>query len=206
MGDVRGANLASRQGPAIYYPDVAGLVGPPLILVIKSDREPGTLAPAVKAVVRDVAPSAPLGRIETMEHHVARSVTAPRFYTLLIGGFAGAALILAVVGIYGTLSYMVGQRTREVGVRIALGAAPGTVLRMIMRHGAALGIIGIVLGIGLAAGVSEVLANFLFEVTPLDPWAYTVAAGSLALAVLLATLAPALRATRVDPIEALRSE
>jgi putative ABC transport system permease protein len=206
VGDVRGASLASRQGPAIYYPDNAGLSGPPLILVIKSDQDPTALAPAVRAIIGEVAPSAPLGRLETLQHHVARSVTAPRFYTLLLGGFAGAALVLAVVGIYGTLSYMVGQRTREVGVRIALGAAPGTVLRMVVGHGAALGAAGIIIGIAAAAAVSRALGNFLFEVTPLDPRTYLLAAGSLAVAVLLASLAPARRATRVDPIEALRSE
>jgi ABC-type lipoprotein release transport system permease subunit len=114
--------------------------------------------------------------------------------------------MLAVVGIYGTLWYMVGHRTKEMAVRIALGAASGTVLWMVVSHGARLGMAGIVLGTVTAVGVSGVLANFLFEVTPLDPSTYVVAAGSLALTVLLATLAPARRATRVDPIEALPSE
>lgn len=204
-GDVKGATLASEQGAAVYYPDDGGLAGPPLILVVKSD-EPEVLAPAIRALVRELAPSAPLGRLETLSAHVARSVTSPRFYSLLVGGFAATALLLSVVGIYGTLSYMVGQRTREMGVRIALGATPGMVMRLVAGHGAAIGVVGIILGVVASAAVSGVLTGFLFQIEPLDPWTYLASAGLLALTVAAAALVPARNATRVDPVVSLRSE
>jgi ABC-type antimicrobial peptide transport system permease subunit len=123
-----------------------------------------------------------------------------------LGGFAAAGLLLAVVGIYGTLSYMVGQRTREMGVRLALGATPSQVLHLVVRHGLTLGLLGILLGGGGAIIASRSLSGFLYEITPLDPWTYAVVALTLAAAALVATLAPALRATRIDPVAALKAE
>ncbi len=206
VDDVRGASLATRQAPAIYFPDASMIIGPPLIIVIKTEGDPLALAPAVRSIIGEVAPSIPIGRLETLQQHVARSVTAPRFYTSLLGGFAAAGLLLAVVGIYGTLSYMVGQRTREMGVRLALGATPSQVLHLVVRHGLTLGLLGILLGGGGAIIASRSLSGFLYEVTPLDPWTYAVVALTLAAAALVATLAPALRATRIDPVAALKAE
>jgi putative ABC transport system permease protein len=141
-----------------------------------------------------------------MEELVDQSVGQRRLAMLLLGLFAGIALLLASIGIYGVMSYSVAQRSHEIGIRMALGAARGHVLRLVMGQGMTLVIIGLVLGILGALGVTRLLANQLFGVEPTDPGTFAIVAFALCVVALVATLVPAMRATRLDPLAAVRQE
>ncbi len=141
-----------------------------------------------------------------MEQALTQSVSQPRFDTMLLGLFAGIALLLAAVGIYGLIAYAVAQRTHEIGVRMALGAAPADVVWMVVRQGASLAVIGIVLGLGGAFALTRLLKTMLFGIGVSDPLTFAVAPLGLMLVVLLATFFPALRATRISPVVALKYE
>jgi len=203
-GDVRGGDLAAGQGPALYYPDAAGVFGPPLFVLAKTSGPAGSALPDLRGAIGDADPAVVVNRVEPMSDYVSRSLTSPRFYTLLLSVFAGAALLLAVVGIYGTLAYMVGQRTREMGIRIALGASPAAVRRLVVRHGLLLALGGIVVGLGLALGGARFLDRFLYGVGPVDLPTYAGVVVVLSLSALIAMQSPARRATRVDPVTALK--
>ena len=141
-----------------------------------------------------------------MEQALALSVSQPRFDTMLLALFAGIALALAAVGIYGLIAYSVAQRTHEIGVRMALGAAQADVVRMVVRQGARLAAIGIVLGLGGAFALTRLLKTMMFGIGVTDPLTFLAAPLGLMLVVLLATFLPALRATRISPVVALRYE
>ncbi|HYW46920.1 MAG TPA: FtsX-like permease family protein [Bryobacteraceae bacterium] len=138
----------------------------------------------------------------TMEARLAERVAAPRFRTLLLGVFAGLAVLLAMAGVYGVMAYVVGQRANEIGLRMALGAAPGDV----MRQGLGLAAIGLALGLTGAAAATRLLGKMMFEVKPGDPMTYAAVAGLLGAVALAASYIPARRAMRVDPVIALRQE
>ena len=173
-------------------------------LVVLTDREPALLAPALREAVRQVNSAVLVQRAGTMGELVQARTAAPRFLAVLLGSFGGAALLLAAIGIYGVIAYSVSQRTREIGVRIALGAQPGSVLGMIIRGGLRLAGAGVAIGLAGAVGLSGVLRAQLFEVSALDPWVYAAAAVIVAGVTLLACYVPARRAARVDPMVALR--
>jgi putative ABC transport system permease protein len=141
-----------------------------------------------------------------MEQAMALSVSQPRFDTMLLGLFAGIALLLAAVGIYGLIAYSVAQRTHEIGVRMALGAERGDVVRMVIRQGASLAGVGIVLGIGGALALTRLLKTMVFGIDVADPLTFALAPLGSMLVVLLATFVPAVRATRISPVTALRYE
>jgi putative ABC transport system permease protein len=147
-----------------------------------------------------------VANIRTMEQYLADSVTEPRFTTVLLGLFAALALALAVVGIYGVMSYLVTQRTHEIGIRLALGARSCDVLRMVVGQGMALTMSGLVIGLTLAFAATRLLTNLLYGVGPTDPLTFVVISSLFALVALLACYIPARRAAKVDPIVALRHE
>jgi putative ABC transport system permease protein len=148
----------------------------------------------------------PVYGVEKLDDSLASEVASQRFNMALLVGFAALALLLSAIGIYGVMAYAVGQRTHEIGIRLALGAVPGNVLRMILLQGAKLAVLGVVLGLGAGIALTRLLGTMLFEVKPTDP--LTFAAGALILfaAALAACWIPARRATRVDPLVALRYE
>jgi len=177
-----------------------------LSFFVRTDRDPATLMRTVRSLVNRVDSAAGIDVMLPMEQLVASSLTRQRFYAILLGTFAAIAAILGAIGIYGVLAYAVGQRTQEIGIRMALGAERGAVLEMVLRHGIALMTIGIGLGLAGAAGLARYLSGMLFDLTPLDPATY-VAVGILFAAVaLVASYLPARRATLIDPMVALRHD
>jgi putative ABC transport system permease protein len=161
---------------------------------------------AVRDVVRRADPDLPVAGMTTMEDVVARSIDAPRFYAFLLAVFSAAALLLAAIGIYGVLSYAVASRTREIGVRIAIGARPSDVLAMILGGAARLAAIGLGAGLAAALVLTRLLSRILFDVKPFDLPTYAAVSAILFAVALVAALVPARRASAVDPITALRQE
>jgi putative ABC transport system permease protein len=164
------------------------------------------LTKAVKDQVYAVDKDQPMYKIRTMDQVVADSQMSPRFTLILLGIFAVIALALAAVGIYGVVSYAVTQRTREIGIRIALGAARGDVLRLVLGQGTALAVAGVIVGLGAALALTRLMSSLLFGVSATDPAIFAGAALFLAAIALLATYLPARRAMQVDPMVSLRYE
>jgi ABC-type antimicrobial peptide transport system permease subunit len=164
------------------------------------------MLPKLSATIRSVHPEIPTYNEFAMDELVARSTVQRRFVMLLLAGFAAAAMLLAGLGIYGTISQVVAQRTPEIGVRMALGASPAEVLRMVLGQGARLMAIGGAVGLTGAVALGWLMRAMLFEVAPLDPAAFAAAALTLSAFALAACYLPARRASRVDPMEALRTE
>lgn len=177
-----------------------------LSFVIRTSGDPLALAEGVRGVVREVAPAQPVYFVQSMEQLVAEEMSGETVMGKLLGVFGGIALLLAVMGVYGVMAYSVSQRTQEMGIRRALGAQDPDILRLIVRQGALLTGIGVVIGLGLAAAATRGLATFLYGVSAFDPAIFAGVTLSLALAALLASVIPARRATTVDPIVALRAE
>jgi ABC-type antimicrobial peptide transport system permease subunit len=162
--------------------------------------------PAIREAVRAVDPTQPIFRVETMDEVVSRSLSSHRLYLWLLGTFAVIALALATAGIYGVTSYLVTQRTREMGIRLALGAPPSALKAMVVRQEAVVAIIGTIVGLGGAFAVTRLLASFLYGVSATDPLTYLSVSLTLIAIAILASYIPARRATRVDPTTALRAE
>jgi putative ABC transport system permease protein len=177
-----------------------------LSFAIRTRGHPAAAAPIVSRIVTAVDSQVGIDAMIPMERLVASSVARPRFYTVLLGVFAGVAGLLAAIGIYGVLGYAVVQRTREIGIRMALGAPRGNVLLLVLRSGAALATLGIVLGLAGAAVTTRWLQSMLFGVRPLDPATFAVVSLAFGAVAALASYVPARRATKVDPMVALRSE
>ena len=177
-----------------------------MTLVLRMETEPMSLAAAVRREVREMDPELPVLQVRTLEDQVADSVADRKFSLILLGSFAAIALVLAAVGIYGVMAYAVSQRTREIGLRMALGARMGEVVALVMRQGMRLVIIGIALGVAGALVLTRLMESLLFGVTATDPLTFVGVPLVLAAVAFLANLIPALRASRVDPITALRYE
>ena len=201
VGDVRQRAL-NLESPAIYYPSFN--LAWRMDVVVRTEALPTSILPAVRQKVHELDASLPISTVQTMDDWLASSAAQPRLNAMLLGGFAGVAMLIAAIGIYGVLAYSVNQRTQEIGLRMALGAPSGHVLRLIVREGMTVGAIGI--GVGLAGGlvVNRVLESLMFETPVRDPLTYLTVAASLAAVALLACVIPARRASRVDPIVALR--
>ena len=175
-----------------------------LSFFVRTDRDPATLMPAVRSLVTRVDPAAGIDVMLPMEQLVASSLTRQRFYAIMLGLFAAIAAVLGAIGIYGVLAYTVARRTHEIAIRMALGAARGAVLGLILRRGIVLTTIGITLGLAGAAALNRYLSGMLFDLTPLDPATYAAVTALFVAAALAASYLPARRATRVDPMVALR--
>jgi putative ABC transport system permease protein len=177
-----------------------------LSVVLRTSGDPRLQAAALRSAVREIDPNQPVVKIRTMEENMATSVTEPRFRTWLIGIFAALALVLAAVGIYGVMSYSVNQRTNEMGIRVTLGAQPNDVFRIVVGEGLRLALIGVGVGLIGALAATRVLRTFLYGVSAIDPVTFAVTAALLILVAVAACYFPARRATRVDPMVALRYE
>ncbi|MEO6196069.1 MAG: ABC transporter permease [Thermoanaerobaculia bacterium] len=209
VGSVRQAGLDHAPLTEIYFPyaaaDAMGWLGD-AVLVTRTVVPPESVTSEIRAAVASVEPALPLYNVLTMEQVIDQSLASRRLNLWLLAIFAGMALLLSAAGLYGVISYLVAQRTREIGMRIALGAQNRDVIRLVMRQGASLTGTGIALGLLGAFAFSRVLESLLYGVSTRDPLIYAALAGVLATIALLATWLPARRASRVDPILAIRAE
>jgi putative ABC transport system permease protein len=173
-------------------------------IVARTDGDPAALSATARQVIREIDRGLPAYSMTALEVVVSESVAQQRFSMLLLGLFALVALFLAAVGLYGVVAYTVSQRTQEIGLRMAIGAQRGDVLKMVVGGGMKLAVIGVVLGVVGALGLARLVASMLFEVTPFDPTSYALTAAVLLAVSAIACYVPARRAMRVDPIVALR--
>jgi putative ABC transport system permease protein len=190
--------LLHAQSPKTWGPQRG------MTLLLRTGVEPANLVSAVRAQVRDLDANLPVYQVTTMEETVDRSTARQRFTMLLQLVFGGVALALALVGIYGVLSYSVAQRTREIGIRMALGAERDSILKLVVRQGMSLVFVAVVLGVGGALAAAQVLSSLLFGISPRDPLTYGVVTVTLVVAALVACWVPARRASAVTPQTALR--
>jgi predicted permease len=206
VGDIRQDGPARPPQPEIYMPyQQHPMPATGLSVLVRTPFDPNALAGAMRDKVTKLSADVPV-KFTTIEASLTENVAAPRFRTLLLGIFAGLAVCLAMAGVYGVMSYVVGQRLNEIGLRVALGASPADVLRMVLRQSLTLTAAGIVLGLAGAAAVTQLLSSMLFGVKATDPMTYALVVALLIAVALLATYVPARRAMRVDPMVALRYE
>ena len=204
VGDVR-STVLNQESPALYYP-MASRVGPGMDVAVRSSGPADLLMPEIRQRIHDLDPSLALANVRTMDEWLANSSAQPRLNTQLLSAFASVALVIASLGVYGVLAYSVSQRTREIGVRIALGATPGSVLRLIVREGMNVVLVGI--GSGMVAGLAlgQTVSSLVFGVPVRDPATFVSVAVVLASVALAACAIPALRGSRVNPVVVLRYE
>jgi putative ABC transport system permease protein len=205
VGDVHQHSLADEVKPEVFICDLQHPTGP-VYLVARTHGSPSLLARAIQAEVHSLNKDIPISDVKTMDDYVAASVSAPKFNTILLGGFSGPALLQAAVGIFGVISYSTAQRTKEIGLRLALGASAGSVKRLVVAQGMGATGIGIAIGLIGALGITRVLRTMLFNAAVTDPVTFAAVAGLLAAEAFTAVYIPALRASRVDPMESLRHE
>jgi putative ABC transport system permease protein len=203
--DVKTRDLAENAGPQLYTPYVQR-PWPFLAVVARTTGDPAGLSATLRQAVASVDPDLAAADVRTIDDYLAQSVATPRFNATLIAGFAVLALFLAGCGLYGVMSYAVVQRSREIGIRMALGAQPGDVRGMVVSQAMKMGAAGLIVGLAGAFAASRLLGNLLFGVGPSDPATFATVCGLLLGVVLVAAYVPARRATRVDPMVALRAE
>src|SRR5271157_1623777 len=204
--NVKGFGVPGDPMPTIYFAHGQASWGNGVEVLVRTSVPPLSLAGAVRKEMRAWNKRMIIGKFDTLDNLLAESVVVPRFYMLLVAGFALLALVVSAVGVYGTVNYSVARRTHEIGIRMALGAERGDVLAMVLGQGLRLAAVGVALGVAGAWVSTQVLETLLFGVRPTDGLAFACGTGVLALAVLAACYLPALRATRVDPLVALRHE
>ncbi|HEX8140373.1 MAG TPA: ABC transporter permease [Pyrinomonadaceae bacterium] len=206
VGAVRQDALSEEARPAVYTPVQQVPWSRTMTLMVRSSLQPSAALAAAREQLRAVERDAPIYDVKTMNEIVAESVARPKFSALLVSIFACVALILASIGLYGVVSYSVAQRTREIGIRMALGAQRGDVLKMVLGGGLKLILTGLLIGVAASFALTRLMRSLLFDVTTTDPLTYLGVSALLAIAALLACYLPARRATKVDPMEALRYE
>jgi putative ABC transport system permease protein len=209
VGDVRQSGVTQAARAEVFVPITQAVYAPltqTMSLAVRADAEPEALVSAVRNAVREIDPAQPVFNVKTMEAVVADSVSDRRLNMLLLGIFAAVALTLAVIGIYSVMSYTVSQHTREIGIRMALGARPMDVLKLVVGQGMGLTLVGVGLGVAGAFGLTRLMATLLYGVTATDPLTFAAVSALLVVVALLACCVPARRATKVDPMVALRTE
>jgi predicted permease len=203
--DVRNRGLRDDVFPEIDVP-FAQNPWPQAVIAVRSQVDPETLTKSIAAIVQSMDPNLPLAFVRTMDQMLTEWRAGDRFQALLFGGFAAIALLLAALGIYGVMSFAVAQRTHEIGLRMALGAGQGGVMRLIVREGMILALVGLVLGFGGAVLVGRAMRGMWYQVGTIDASAFSTVSDMLLASALFACYVPARRATHVDPMQALREE
>jgi putative ABC transport system permease protein len=210
VGNIRDFGLDSDINYPAVYMSYAHLPNPMLsrgmFLAIRTSSDPMLLSKSVRDRIWSIEKDAPIPFTSTLDQVVSDSVSTQRFRTLLLGLFAGLALLLAAVGVYGVMSYTVTQQTREIGIRMAIGAQQTDVMKLVLAGGLRLTAIGLVIGLGAAVGLTRVIEAFLFGVTPTDTGTFVAISLLLVVVAMLSCYIPARRASRIDPAKALRYE
>jgi ABC-type antimicrobial peptide transport system permease subunit len=211
VGNVRDKALDQPEDQMIYCPLLPAREDPrwtprDIAFVVRTVGDPVAAAGAIRDVVRGLDPSLPLYRIRALADIVAQASARRSFMFLLVGGASGVALLLGAIGLYGVMSYVVTLGTREMGIRLAIGAPPDTVRRMVLRQGLAVATLGIAVGLAGAMVLTRFLASLLFEVSPTDPAILALAAMLLLMVAVVASWLPARRAAVIDPASTLRTE
>lgn len=205
VGDTKHLGLDTENEEMAYWPQPE-LVYSYMTLVIRTQGDPTSIAPAARGVIRNIDPEQPIGEVSTMQGLLAKSVSRSRFNATLLSIFSVVALVMAAVGIYGVMSYSVQQRTHEIGLRMALGAQRVDVLRLVIKQGILLGLFGVGAGLIASFALTRLIVSLLFEVPATDPKTFAAVAVGLFVITVLACYLPARRATKVDPLVALRYE
>jgi putative ABC transport system permease protein len=205
VADVKFNALNVASSEEMYLP-LEQIPWPTTTLIVRSAANPEALVSAVRAKIAEIDPTLPISSIATMESVVATSVAQPRILSEFVGVFAGFALLLAAIGIYGVMGYSVAARTQEVGIRMSLGAEPRDILKLVVRQGMRLALIGVAIGVVASLALTRLISTLLFGVSASDPLAFALAAAALVATALVACYLPARRATRVDPMIVLRYE
>jgi putative ABC transport system permease protein len=205
VGGVKHLALSESPRAEMFFP-YAQSPRDTMTLVVRSSGDAAALAPQIRSAVREISPDQAAAPFRTMDQIVSASTAGDRFNAFLLGAFGFTALLLTAAGIFGVLSYLVTQRAREIGLRMALGAQPRDVLRVIVGHGMRLALIGVAIGIAIALGVTRWMSSFLFDVKPTDPFTFAAVVALLVTTAFLACYLPARRAMRVDPMIVLRYE
>jgi putative ABC transport system permease protein len=208
VANLKYSKLDAEPGPEIYklYSQTTGWGRAGFTVAVRMPGDPLGIAPAARKLISGIDPAQPVYNIQTLQQTLADSIAPRRFNLFLLGTFAAAALLMALVGIYGVIAYSVTQRTREIGIRMALGAQRGAVVRMVVGQGMGIALSGIVVGLAAAVGLTRLMASLLYDVKPNDPQTFATVAVALAATALLASWGPALKAALVDPLIALRHE
>ncbi len=209
--DVKQGGLGAATGTELYIdyaqtPRNEGYATPSMNIVIRSTLDKAALAPSIRRIVGGLDASLPIVKLRSMDEVFETAVSQPHFLATLLGVFATVALLLSAVGTYGVLAYSITERRRELGIRMALGASGRSVLRMVLRQGMGLAVVGVVIGVIGAAVLARLTTTLLFGVTPADPTTFVVVSAFMLLVAVAASLIPARRATKVDPLTALRAE
>jgi putative ABC transport system permease protein len=205
VGNVHHSSLDSIPRTTVYWA-LPQFQTPFMSLVVRTSGNPVSALPPVREVVRRIDPLLPMAEVKPMTDYLGDSVARRRFFTATLGIFASVALVLAMVGLYGALAFSVNQRTREIGVRVALGAQRDAVLRMVLREGLQVTFFGLAVGAVAALAVTQVLSTMLYGVSPRDGMTFALTAIALVVIAVVASYVPARRALSVDPVEALRQE
>jgi putative ABC transport system permease protein len=207
VGDVKITGLDEAIRPVLYYP-FRQSTSPVANLVVRTSNDPTAIVNSVRNEIRNLEPEAAILNVRTMDQLISETPASfmSRFPALLISIFAGVALLLASIGIYGVVSYSVSQQTHYIGVRMALGARPADILKMVLKQGIVLVLLGVTIGVAGALGMMRLLSTLLFEVKTTDAGTFAIVTGTLFIVALLACYLPARRATKVDPLVALRYE
>jgi len=205
VGNVKEGALDREPEPTVYYIH-AHLVYTGMVFVVRAAADPLSLAGAIRRTIHDIDPALPVAQIRTMEAIVRETFARQTFSALLLGGFSLVSLVLAAVGIYGVLAYSVTERTREIGVRVALGADPGRILTLVLGSGMRVVLVGALLGTGGALALTGLLKSLLFGVKAHDPATFAAVPAVLIAVALAAAYLPARRASRLAPVEALKVE
>jgi putative ABC transport system permease protein len=205
VGDSKLMKLTAAAEPQYYLPYAQAVVTNPF-LVVRSSGDPAILEDSLRAAIHEIDPGVPVYQVSTLENYLSKSAAQPRFQTFVLTCFAAIALVLAAIGLYGLLSYMVVQRTLEIGLRMAMGAQRSDVLGMIVRRGLTLALFGLGAGVVISAVMMRLLSGMLYGIRPYDPVTFAATAGLLLLVSVAASIVPAWRAARLDPIQTLREQ